>query len=309
MPIQRLSREDGIRLVSDALSLGINFFDTAHGYGHSEELVGEALRSVPRESAVIATKSPAPDRTGLLADLEESLRRLRTDYVDIFHLHAVSTQDKMAAVMGPGGAYEGMQEGMRSGKIRFPAFSSNSLPVAAQMIRTGVFDVVQVPFNFVDFQAAEEVIPLARQADMGIIAMKPLGGGLLEDAQLCFRFLRQHQGIVPDPGIERLSQLQEILGVMEDAGPLSAEEDRRIREYRLRLGSQWCHRCDYCQPCPQNIPISMVLVARSLAMRMPMERVKSFVESPFAAAENCEECRQCVERCPYQLQIPVLLKR
>jgi predicted aldo/keto reductase-like oxidoreductase len=309
IPIQRLSRRDGIRLVEDAVDLGINFIDTAHSYGHSEELIGEAMRSVGRTTLVVATKSPSADRQRFLADLDESLRRLGTDYIDVFQFHGVSSRKKMDVVMGPGGAMEGMLEGVRAGKIRFPAFSSHSLPIAAEMIATGRFDAVQVPFNFVDSQAADEVFPLARQADMGIIAMKPLGGGLLDDARLCFRFLLQHPGIVPDPGIETLPQLHEIIGVMESGGPLSVEEKLRIGGYRERLGREWCHRCEYCQPCPQRISISTVLTAKSFAVRMPLEKVKSFVEAPMKAAEGCEECRQCVERCPYHLDVPVLMKR
>jgi len=309
IPIQRLSQQDGIRLVEDALALGINFIDTAHSYGHSEELIGEAMRTVSRSSLVVATKSPSADRKGFLADLDESLRRLGTDYLDIFQFHGVSSREKMAAVMGPGGAMEGMREGIRAGKIRFPGFSSHSMPIAAEMIRTGHFDAVQVPFNFVDSQAADELFPLARQADMGIIAMKPLGGGLLDDARLCFRFLLQHPGIVPDPGIETLSQVREIIAAMETVGPLSEEEQQRIEEYRERLGREWCHRCDYCQPCPHHISISAVLTAKSFAVRMPLAKVKSFVEAPMKAAAECEECRQCVERCPYHLDVPALLKR
>jgi len=309
IPIQRVSRQDGIQLVKDTLVLGINFIDTAHGYGHSEELIGEAIQTVPRDSVVIATKSPAADRKTLLADLDESLRRLRTDHVDIFQLHNVGSREKVAAVMGPQGAFEGMREGIRAGKIRFPAFSTHSLPMAKEIIRTGCFDAVQIPFNFVDCQAAEEVIPFARQADMGVIAMKPLGGGLLDDVRLCFRYLLQFPDVVPDPGIETISQLREILEVAKSRGPLTAEEIGRIEQHRIRLGSEWCHRCDYCQPCPQHISISTVLAAKSFARRMPKERAQSFVEAAFKTAENCEECRECVKRCPYHLEIPALLKR
>ena len=309
IPIQRVSRRDGIRLVKDALELGINFIDTAHGYGHSEELIGEAIQTARRDSVVIATKSPAADGKTLLSDLDESLRRLRTDHVDIFQLHNVASSKKMAAVMAPRGAFEGLKEGIRAGKIRFAAFSSHSLPIAAEMIRTGGFDAVQIPFNFLDCQAAEEVIPLAQQADVGVIAMKPLGGGLLEDARLCFRYLLQFPGVVPDPGIETLPQLREILEVVESSGPLTAEEIERIEQHRIRLGKEWCHRCEYCQPCPQNIPISTVLIAKSFARRMPAEKAQSFVAEGFKAAENCQECRECVQKCPYHLEIPALLKR
>jgi hypothetical protein len=309
IPIQRVSRQDGVRLVKDALGLGINFIDTAHGYGHSEELIGEALHTVQRDSVVIATKSPAADSKTLLDDLDESLRRLRTDHVDIFQLHNVASRETMEAVMGPRGAFEGMREGVRAGKVRFAAFSAHSLPIAKEMIRTGCFDAVQIPFSFVDCQAAEEVIPLARESDMGIIAMKPLGGGLLEDIRLCFRYLSQFPDVVPDPGIETIAQLREILAFMESNGPLTEKEISLIEQHRVRLGSEWCHRCDYCQPCPRNIPISTVLIAKSFARRMPRERAQSFVKAAFKAAEDCEECRQCVERCPYHLEIPALLKK
>lgn len=309
IPIQRLARGDGIRLVREAFDLGVNFVDTAHGYGHSEELIGEAMRDAGRDGVVVASKSPAGDRQTFLAHLDESLRRLRTDCIDIYQFHGVNSREKMDRVLGPGGAMEGMTEGIRAGKIHFPAFSSHSIPVAAAMVRTGLFASVQVPFNFVDREAEAELIPLARSADVGIIAMKPLGGGLLDDARLCFRFLLQFEGIVPDPGIEKLEELRQIIGCLDLRGPLTTGEQARMEDYRRELGSEWCHRCDYCQPCPHGIGISGVLCAESAARRMPMEKVRSFIEASFKAAEDCEECRRCVERCPYHLDIPVLLKK
>lgn len=309
IPIQRLSRTEGVALVRGIVDLGVNFLDTARLYGHSEELIGEALAGVPRHSVVIASKSPAADKKTLLADLDESLHRLRTDYIDIYQLHGVSSPPKMAAVMGPGGAVEGLEEAIRAGKIRFPAFSSHSLVIAEQMIRTDRFDALQIPFNFVDHQAADKLIPLAREADMGTIAMKPLGGGLLEDARLCFHFLSQYPDVVPDPGIETLAQMREIVEALRISGPLTAEELSRIEGHRAAFSGEWCHRCEYCQPCPQSIPISTVLVAKSFVRRMPYDRVLSFVGEPFKAAQACTECRQCAERCPYGLDIPLLLKK
>lgn len=309
IPIQRLTRKEGIELVRSTLEEGVTFIDTAHGYGHSEELVGEALRGRPREKVVLASKSPASDRAGFLSDLKESLRRLKTDYIDIFQHHNVSSQEKMHQVLGPGGAFEGMREAISEGKVRFPAFSSHILSVAGQMIRTDCFDVVQVPFNFIDCQALDEVIPLARKHRMGIIAMKPLGGGLLDNARLCFRYLSQFPDLVPDPGIERIEELREILAVIKENGPLTEEEGEAIERYRRMLGKTWCHRCDYCQPCPEGVPISMVLAAGSFARRMPFDAAVRFVGEPFKKAESCTECRTCVERCPYRLDIPDLLKQ
>jgi predicted aldo/keto reductase-like oxidoreductase len=308
IPIQRLSRAEGVKLVRDTLDEGVNFIDTAHGYGHSEELIGEALHAGAQEEVVLASKSPALDKAEFVSDLEESLRRLKTDHIDIFQHHNISSKDKMDQVLGPGGAFEGMVQAIQQGKVRFPGFSSHILAVAAAMIQTDRFDVIQVPFNFVDCQALDEVIPLARAHRMGIIAMKPLGGGLLDNARLCFRYLSQFRDIVSDPGIERIEELRQILDVTKDEGPLAEEESDSIEEYRRALGKTWCHRCDYCQPCPEGIPISMVLAAKSFARRMPFDSAVRFVGESFRKAEGCTECRTCVERCPYNLEIPKLLK-
>ena len=308
IPIQRRTKEDAVEVVRAALDLGINFIDTAHGYGDSEEKIGEAIKGYPRKELIIASKAPASDRRGFLEQLETTLRRIGTDYIDIYQHHGVSTQEKMDAVLGPDGAFEGMKEAMADGRIRHPAFSSHSLPIAMKMMRTGNYEVTQIPFNFVDDAAAEEIIPLAREMDMGFISMKPLGGGLLDSAEPCFRYLMQFEGIVPDPGIETVEEIQEIVSLFENRREITDEDWTEIRKLKDELGSSWCHRCDYCQPCPQDIRISSVLVAGSMARRMPVEKVLQNLGPAVKKSEDCVECRDCVPRCPYDLDIPELLK-
>ncbi len=308
IPVQRLSREDAVRMVREVIDLGVTFIDTAHGYTDSEEKIGAAIRTYPRESLVIASKSPALDAAGFREHLDLSLRRLGIDCIDIYQHHNVNTAEKIRKVMGPGGAHEAMREAISEGKIRFPGFSSHSLQAAKELLLTGKFDVVQLPFNFVDDEAAREIIPLCSDLDIGFICMKPLGGGLLNDARLCFRFLRQFPGIVPDPGIERIEELTEILGIYAQRGPLSAGEKASIDAIRKDLSGAWCHRCDYCQPCPQEIPISTVLTARSMPNRMPGSRARSMLDGPMTAAETCIACGECVSRCPYGLDVPRLLE-
>ena len=123
--------------------------------------------------------------------------------------------------MAPGGAYEGLQEAIEKGKVRYPGFSSHDMAEAKKLMLTEKFEVIQIPFNFVDTDPEAEVIPLARKMNLGFVAMKPLKGGLLKDANLCFRYLAQFTEIVPDPGIEKIEEMEEIIRVVEDSRPLT----------------------------------------------------------------------------------------
>jgi predicted aldo/keto reductase-like oxidoreductase len=308
IPIMRLSKADAVHLVRESIHFGINFIDTATGYMDSEEKIGEAIKGIRRDDIVIASKSPADDKAGFLAHVDLSLKRLGLSYIDIYQFHGINNEEKRKAIFGPGGAMEGMTEAVKAGKIRFPAFSSHSIPVALEIMKTGKFYSVQIPFNYIDEDAIDKAIPLAKKLDMGFLAMKPMGGGLLHNAKLAFRYLNQYSGIVPDPGIEKLEEIKEIIEVVEKHETLSIEDRRAIDKDRADMGSSWCHRCDYCQPCPQGIPISMVLCLKSFFKRMTPERARELIGPAIEKAKHCTDCRACVSRCPYYLKIPSLLK-
>ena len=307
IPIQRLGIPEAAAVVRGAIDLGINFIDTANGYTDSEEKIGLAIKDVPRDSIIIATKSHARDKKMFLENLDLSLKRLNTDYVDILQHHGISTLAEYETIIGEGGAYEGMTEAIRAGKVRFPAFSSHSIPAAVQIIRGGKFAAVQLPFNYVDDEAAKEAIPLAKELDIGFIAMKPFGGGLLNDAGLSIRYLSQFDSIVPDPGIEKLSEMEEIVRIVESGASFTASDAVAVENMRSALGGSWCHRCDYCQPCPQKIGISGVLTVESMIKRMPPQRAAAMAGHNMENARNCIKCRECVGRCPYGLDIPELI--
>jgi predicted aldo/keto reductase-like oxidoreductase len=203
-----------------------------------------------------------------------------------------------------------MQAAVQAGKVRFPAFSSHSLDVSEKVLTSyDGFYAVQLPFNFVDNAAAERLIPRAREKQVGFIAMKPLGGGMLDDAELCFRYLNQFDSIIPDPGIERIEEMKEIIGIIERRSALTDEEQKRIEAVRNTMQGVWCHRCQYCMPCPQDIKITPVLSAGSMAKRMPKETIFSNLDAAMKKTLDCTGCRECVERCPYDLDIPHLLEK
>ena len=309
IPIMRISRAEATALVREALALGVNFIDTAHGYHDSEEKIGEAIRGTRRGELVIASKSPADDKKTFNKHLDLSLERLGLDYIDLYQLHNVASKARLDAVLAPGGALEGLEDAVKAGKARFAAFSSHNIPIALELMKSGRFASVQLPFNYLDDDAEREAIPLARELDMGFIAMKPMGGGLLDDVGLSFRHLLQYDGIVPDPGIEKVEEIREIAAIVGKGQPLSAKDRKEIERRRVELGSSWCHRCDYCQPCPQGIPISMVLPAKSFIKRFTSEKARALAGASIEKARTCQGCKECARRCPYHLDIPALLRK
>jgi predicted aldo/keto reductase-like oxidoreductase len=309
IPIMRLTKDEAVQVVRDIIDLGVNFIDTANAYADSEEKIGSAIKGMKREDLVLASKSTALDKKTFNEHLDNSLKQLGVDYLDLYQHHNISDAGQRDKIFAPGGAFEGMMEAVNDGRVHFPAFSSHNVPIAVELMKTEKFFSVQLPYNFIDSQCEQEAIPLARQLDMGFIAMKPMGGGMIGDARIAFRFLTQQNGIIPDPGIEKTAEMKEIIEIVNEKNPLSHADIAKIEEYRAELGATWCHRCDYCQPCPQKIKISAVLGARSIYKRMPKDRAKQMLGGAVAAAKTCIECGDCMTRCPYNLKIPELLKK
>jgi len=122
------------------------------------------------------------------------------------------------------------------------------------------------------------------------------------------RYVLQFDSIVPDPGIEKLSEMQEIVAIVNEGKAYSAEDEQAASSMIKEMGDHWCHRCDYCQPCPQGIGISGVLTVESIIRRFPFHQAKFFAQTNMEKAATCLDCGECVKRCPYELQIPALIK-
>ena len=129
IPIQTPPEETAIRLVQESLALGINFIDTSRMYTNSEERIGKAIAG-RREDLVIASKSASRTGEAVAADLETSLKNLRTDYVDLYQFHNVSSEENLQAVFAPGGPYEIVRKARDAGKVRHIGITSHRLSVA-----------------------------------------------------------------------------------------------------------------------------------------------------------------------------------
>jgi len=303
IPIQRPTEAEAIRVVQRCLDLGVTFLDTATGYTTSEERIGKAIAG-HRGQVVLATKTMARDRATALEHLEQSLRRLQVDAIDLWQLHNVSTFEALDQVLGPDGALEAAYQAVHAGKVRHVGISSHSMDVALKAVPLGHFETIQFPFNFVTSEPADSLLPLARQYNLGFIAMKPLGGGLLSDARLCLKYLLQFDGVVPDPGIQRVEEIEEIAAIVAGSWDLTPEEWQAIERIRAQVGTRFCRRCGYCEPCPQGVRISIVMNLQSFCVRMPMARMTAGgIAEAAASAEDCIKCGECEEKCPYHLPI------
>lgn len=308
IPILRLESTEAESILRYAFDKGINFFDTANAYRDSEEKIGRAFAGM-RDKVVLATKTMRRDGKGALENLEQSLRMLRTDYIDLYQFHQVAQESVWEEICAPGGALVVLQKAKEAGKIRHLGITSHSRPMAAKLIQTGLFGTIQFPFNFIEEAAAQDLHPEARRLGLGILAMKPFAGGMIDNATIAFKYLRQFSDVLPLPGFDSVAAVDEVAGFYERENGLNADDEARMASYRQELGQQFCRRCEYCQPCPQGVMITPAMGYQVAARRMSPRVSVEFSRAAMETVPRCIECGVCIQRCPYNLPIPEMLKK
>jgi aryl-alcohol dehydrogenase-like predicted oxidoreductase len=182
--------QQGIRLVRMAVDHGMDFLDNCWDYneGRSEEWMGKALQDGYRARSFLMTKIDGRTASAATLQLEQSLRRLQTDVIDLVQLHEVIRMDDIGRAFAPGGAMEALQQAQKAGKLRFIGFTGHKDPaIHLAMLQAGLerefrFDTVQMPLNVMDahFRSFERaVLPVLLEHDIGVLGMKPMGDGLL----------------------------------------------------------------------------------------------------------------------------------
>ncbi|MGE5554254.1 MAG: aldo/keto reductase [Betaproteobacteria bacterium] len=304
IPIQRVSPAEAERVVAAALEAGVTFFDTARNYTDSEAKFGAALRPV-REGVVLATKTLARTAEAARADLAESLRQLGTDYIDLYQLHNVKPA-WYEQLIGPGGALEALLRAKQEGAVRFLGITSHRPDLLLKALELDIFDTIQVPYSYLDHGGVTDLLAAAERADVGVIAMKPLAGGALaEVAGPALRFLANQPAVsVIIPGADSPEQVWDNLSAVDPLRSLGPEEEEALARTAESLGKEFCHRCDYCQPCPAGIDIPMVFILEGYRSRyqMPEWAAQRYAQLDHKPGE-CRECGLCEQRCPYDLPI------
>ncbi len=307
IPIIRLDVNEAEQVVRHAYEQGINLFDTANAYKDSEYKIGRALQRV-RDKVVLATKSFKRDGNEVVEQMENSLRQLRTDYIDLYQLHQISQEEEWQEINRLGGVMDKLSKELDKGKICYLGFSSHSLDMAVKLVQKGVFSTVQFPFNFIEQESQDKLFPVAKDYNMGILTMKPFAGGVIDDGILAFSFLRQYPNIIPLPGFDSISSVDEIISFYAEPNVLNKEKQNRMEKYRQELGRRFCRRCEYCQPCPNGVMITMAMGYPLVVSRMSPQKAVEFARQAMETVQLCEKCGECEKKCPYKLPIMEMLQ-
>ena len=308
LPIQRISKEDAVVLLQKAFQNGINYFDTARAYSDSEEKMGAALHEV-RDQIIISTKTAAQNGEDFWKDLEMSLEKLQTDYIDLYQFHNPSFCPK------PGhgsGLYEAALEAKEQGKIRHIGITNHRIAVAKEAVLSGLYETLQFPFSYLASEEEVELVELCRQKEVGFIAMKGLAGGLIHNSASAYAFMCQRQFAHVEPiwGIQREWELDEFLSYQEQAPELNEALLAEIQKDKDQLAGEFCRGCGYCMPCPAGIEINNCARMSLMLRRAPQEAwLSEEWQEKMKKIENCLHCGSCMKKCPYGLNTPELLKR
>ncbi|GLG91138.1 aldo/keto reductase [Ruminococcus sp. OM05-10BH] len=308
LPIQRISKEDAVVLLQKAFQNGINYFDTARAYSDSEEKMGAALHEV-RDQIIISTKTAAQNGEDFWKDLEMSLEKLQTDYIDLYQFHNPAFCPKP----GDGsGLYEAALEAKEQGKIRHIGITNHRIAVAKEAVLSGLYETLQFPFSYLASEEEVELVELCRQKEVGFIAMKGLAGGLIHNSASAYAFMCQPQFAHVEPiwGIQREWELDEFLSYQEQAPELNEALLAEIQKDKDQLAGEFCRGCGYCMPCPAGIEINNCARMSLMLRRAPQEAwLSEEWQEKMKKIENCLHCGSCMKKCPYGLNTPELLKR
>jgi predicted aldo/keto reductase-like oxidoreductase len=310
-------------LVTRALDMGINYYDTSRVYGDSEKIFGGIIKGRQRDRIIIATKSPSRKKDAILKDLDTSLKELGTDYVDIWHLHA---RDNPAQI--PDEAIEGLEEGKKSGNARFVGFSCHDPNNMADfVIKSGKFDVIQTTYSFaIGGIYRDQAIKKLHEAGIGIIAMKvvvALTGLNLKSLEnpiptkgegplAGIKWVLQNPAIgTTVPHMKTLAELEMNFRAMTE--PYTPKDEKLLYVLNEQIRPDYCRMCYQCRgQCPKGLPVTDML--RFLAYHdfcgNYHQAAVSFRDLAREVRDvRCGDCSECAVRCPNGVRVRARLIR
>ena len=306
LPIQRITKSEAVYLLQKAFYHGVNYFDTARAYSDSEEKLGAAFSYI-RDKIIISTKTGAQTGEDLCKDLEQSLKMLQTDYIDLYQFHNPSFCPKP----GDGtGLYEAALEAKAQGKIRHIGITNHRLAVAHEAVESGLYETLQFPFSYLASEQDLALVKVCQEHQMGFIAMKALSGGLITDSACAYAYMEQFDHVEPIWGIQREKELDEFLSYQDTPPAMTEELKNKIEKDRKELSGEFCRGCGYCMPCPEGIEINNCARMSLMLRRSPQTGwLSPQWQEKMKKIENCRHCGACMKKCPYGLNTPKLLEK
>ena len=310
------TQAEATAIINRLLDRGINYISS--GYHETQALIGNAV-SHRRSEYFISSKATRPTAQGVRESIEESLRLLKTDYVDIYEMDFVNNNREVAEHMGPGGAYEALLEAKQKGLIRHIGLTSHRPDIIARLIGQGLFETTLCMVSFVQQYALTEVLPVARRMGVGVISMRPTDHGALRPSERALAFAL-HSGVdVVLSGITSVEQVDYNLAAAERAWAMSPEEVAALKAEAAALPSTGCRNCNQCA-CPYELRIGFVLplfyyrqkyglltTGDSPAMSDKEPAGEQMwarnAERAKVAAQHCATCGQCEPMCPFGIPI------
>ncbi len=332
-----IDEKEAIAMIRHGIDSGINYVDTAYGYhnGQSEFLVGKALKDGYREKTFLATKSPVwliKEEGDFDRLLDEQLKRLQTDHIDFYLLHALY-KDRFDDVVLKYNIIEKMEKAKEDGRIGHMGFSFHDDLEAFKTIAdaSDKWDFCQIQFNYIDtyYQAGIEGLRYAADKDLGVIIMEPLlGGKLANPPQVVIDSLGDAKSPVqwaldfvwgnPEvsillSGMSTMDQLKENLVYADKTkiGSLTEEDYEfyaKAKKAHDDLALVPCTKCEYCLPCPSGLNIPGIFTAYNAIAYDNEEKAKEMYSRFDVNASDCIECRQCEEVCPQHIEISQVMR-
>ncbi len=201
-----------------------------------------------------------------------------------------------------------MAEAKEEGLIRHIGITTHKITFAHEALESGLHETLQYPFSYLSGEEELKLVEKCKSLDVGFIAMKAMGGGLLKNSKAAYAFMNQFDNVLPIWGIQHMSELEEFLSYLTD---LTLDSDLKaiIEKDKMELGEDFCRGCGYCMPCPEGINISLCTRMSLWIRRFPTEpNLDEKTQQIMKKTEDCIECYACVDNCPYELDIPRLLK-
>ncbi len=315
-----VSEEQAIATVRRAIELGVNYLETAPGYGNSEVLIGKALEDGWRDRTYVSTKSHTASAREMRKALEKSMERLRVDKVDFYHMWYVCNNADWSDVMKKGGSLDGAKQARDEGLIDHIGITTHApIALVREMVTCGEYELVTITYNAAN-REYEEIIELAGENDVGVVIMNPLAGGMLANAPAGTDGAKR-----PRPHIMAalgflLAQPAITTAICGAKSPEEIEEDVAAGEFvpgeagqaaaaaLEEAGVDFCTTCGYCMPCAEGVDIPQAMLNWNYLRLYDMDFSKWTAEARerlrgVVAFEKCIECGQCLDKCPNSLPI------